>query len=81
MLSARTCPDHILGHTRAGRGRVAHQPCATVTGGRLEVRVIEHVVYGQLTARDKTVYLDGRQAVLYRSRMNPALGRNFEAMP
>ena len=28
----------------------------------------------------KLVYLDGQQAVLYRSRMNPALGRNFEAM-
>ena len=28
----------------------------------------------------KLVYLDGQKAVLYRSRMNPALGRNFEAM-
>jgi hypothetical protein len=28
----------------------------------------------------KLVYLDGSQAVLYRSRMNPSLGRNFEAM-
>lgn len=28
----------------------------------------------------KLVYLDGRQAVLCRSRMNPFLGRNFEAM-
>lgn len=26
------------------------------------------------------VYLDGWQAVLYRSRINPTLGRNFEAM-
>src|SRR5262249_32207678 len=25
-------------------------------------------------------YLDGRQAVLYRSKMNPFLGRNFEAL-
>jgi hypothetical protein len=24
--------------------------------------------------------LDGQKAVLYRSRMNPSLGRNFEAM-
>ena len=30
--------------------------------------------------RKKLVYLDGQQAVLYRSRMNPTLGRNFEAM-
>jgi hypothetical protein len=29
---------------------------------------------------EKLVYLDGRQAVVYRSRMNPFLGRNFEAM-
>jgi putative transposase len=28
----------------------------------------------------KLVYLDGQQAVLYRSKMNPLLGRNFEAM-
>ncbi len=26
----------------------------------------------------KLVYLDGQQAVLYRSKMNPFLGRNFE---
>jgi len=29
---------------------------------------------------EKLVYLDGQQAVLDRSRMNPSLGRNFEAM-
>ena len=28
----------------------------------------------------KLVYLDGQKAVLYRSCMNPSLGRNFEAM-
>jgi hypothetical protein len=28
----------------------------------------------------KLLYLDGQKAVLYRSRMNPFLGRNFEAM-
>jgi hypothetical protein len=28
----------------------------------------------------KLVYLDGQKAVLYRSRVNPSLGRNFEAM-
>ncbi len=28
----------------------------------------------------KLVYLDGKKAVVYRSRMNPFLGRNFEAM-
>ena len=28
----------------------------------------------------KLVYLDDQQAVLYRSRMNPSLGRNFEAL-
>jgi hypothetical protein len=28
----------------------------------------------------KLVYLDGQKVVLYRSRMNPSLGRNFEAM-
>jgi len=28
----------------------------------------------------KLVYLDGQQALLYRSRMNPSLGRNLEAL-
>jgi hypothetical protein len=28
----------------------------------------------------KLMYLDGERAVIYRSRMNPSLGRNFEAM-
>jgi hypothetical protein len=28
----------------------------------------------------KVVYLDGQKAVLYRSKMNPSLGRNFETM-
>ncbi len=28
----------------------------------------------------KLVYLDGLKAVLYPSRMNPSLGRNFEAL-
>jgi len=28
----------------------------------------------------KLVYLDGQRAVVYRSRMNPSLGRNFEAL-
>jgi hypothetical protein len=28
----------------------------------------------------KLVYLDGHKAVLYRARMNPSLGRNFQAM-
>jgi hypothetical protein len=28
----------------------------------------------------KLVYLDGYKAVLYRSRMNPSPGRNFEAL-
>jgi hypothetical protein len=27
----------------------------------------------------QVVYLDGERAVIYRSRMNPSLGRNFEA--
>lgn len=29
---------------------------------------------------EKLVYLDEKQAVLYRSKMNPGLGRNFEAL-
>jgi len=39
-----------------------------------------YIVGTPLLSLKKVVYLDGRQAVLYRSRMNPSLGRNFEAM-
>ena len=38
-----------------------------------------YLVRSPLSLR-KLVYLDGEKAVLYRSRMNPFLGRNFEAM-
>jgi hypothetical protein len=38
-----------------------------------------YLVRNPLSLRE-LVYLDGQQAVLYRSRMNPSLGRNFEAL-
>jgi hypothetical protein len=38
-----------------------------------------YLVRNPLSLR-KLVYLDGQQAVLYRSRMNPSLGRNFDAL-
>ena len=38
-----------------------------------------YVVRNPLSLK-KLVYLDGQKAVLYRSRMNPSLGRNFEAI-
>ena len=38
-----------------------------------------YIVRNPLSLR-KLVYLDGQRAVLYRSKMNPSLGRNFEAM-
>jgi len=41
--------------------------------------VASYIVRSPLSLK-KLVYLDGRKAVLYRSRMNPFLGRNFEAM-
>jgi hypothetical protein len=41
--------------------------------------VASYIVRSPLSLK-KLVYLDGRKAVLYRSRMNPLLGRNFEAM-
>ncbi len=42
---------------------------------RLRQRALAPSPLGQRPA-----YLDGQQAVFYRSRMNPFLGRNFEAM-
>jgi hypothetical protein len=41
--------------------------------------IAAYLVRNPLSLR-KLVYLDGQQAVLYRSRMNPSLGRNFEAL-
>jgi hypothetical protein len=41
--------------------------------------VASYLVKAPLSLK-KLVYLDGQKAVLYRSKMNPALGRNFEAM-
>ena len=41
-------------------------------------KAIEDVAYYVVrNPLKKLVYLDGRQAVLYRSRVNPTLGRNF----
>jgi hypothetical protein len=37
-----------------------------------------YLVRNPLSLR-KLVYLDGERAVIYRSRMNPSLGRNLEA--
>jgi hypothetical protein len=45
---------------------------------RLEDRAA-YLVRNPLSLK-KLVYLDGQQAVLYRSKLNPFLGRNFEAM-
>jgi hypothetical protein len=41
--------------------------------------VASYIVRSPLSLK-KLVYLDGRKAVLSRSRMKPFLGRNFEAM-
>ncbi len=41
--------------------------------------VVWYLVRSALSLK-KLVYFDGQKAVLYRSRMNPSLGRNFEAM-
>jgi hypothetical protein len=54
------------------------EPIAPTDKLRLE-DTAAYLVRNPLSLR-KLVYLDGRQAVLYRSCMNPSLGRNFEAM-
>ncbi len=41
--------------------------------------VTSYLVKAPLSLK-KLVYLDGQKAVVYRSKMNPGLGRNFEAM-
>jgi hypothetical protein len=41
--------------------------------------VASHLVKAPLSLK-KLIYLDGQKAVVYRSKMNPTLGRNVEAM-
>jgi hypothetical protein len=54
------------------------EPIAPADKLRLE-DTAAYLVRNPLSLR-KLVYLDGQKAVVYRSRMNPSLGRNFEAM-
>jgi hypothetical protein len=54
------------------------EPIAPEEKLRLE-DTVAYLVRNPLSLK-KLVYLDGHKAVLYRSRMNPSLGRNFEAM-
>ena len=54
------------------------EPIAASDKQRLE-DTAAYLVRNPLSLK-KLVYLDGQQAVLYRSRMNPSLGRNFEAL-
>jgi hypothetical protein len=54
------------------------EPIAATDKQRLE-DTAAYLVRNPLSLK-KLVYLDGQQAVLYRSRMNPSLGRNFEAL-
>ena len=54
------------------------QPISAADRHRLE-DTAAYLVRNPLSLK-KLVYLDGQQAVLYRSRTNPCLGRNFEAL-
>ena len=86
-LLARLVESHAISQELVAKllawrhpGFSAHvgEPIAPEEKQRLE-ETAAYLVRNPLSLK-KLVYLDGRQAVLYRSRRNPFLGRNFEAM-
>jgi len=82
LLDRHAMSQELVGKVLAWRhpGFSAHvgEPIEAADRQRLE-DTAAYLVRNPLALR-KLVYLDGRQAVLYRSRMNPSLGRNFEAL-
>jgi Putative transposase/Transposase zinc-binding domain len=82
LLDKRAISQELIQKLLAWRhpGFSAHvgEPIASEDKQRLE-DTAAYLVRNPLSLK-KLVYLDGRQAVLYRSRMNPSLGRNFEAL-
>jgi hypothetical protein len=87
-LLARLLDRHAISHELVRRlvawkhpGFSAHvgEPIGPEDKQRLEDTAAYLLVRNPLSLK-KLIYLDGQQAVLYRSRMNPSLGRNFEAL-
>jgi Transposase zinc-binding domain/Putative transposase len=82
LLDQRAISEELVKKLLAWRhpGFSAHvgEPIAASDKQRLE-DTAAYLVRNPLSLK-KLVYLDGQQAVLYRSRMNPSLGRNFEAL-
>jgi hypothetical protein len=86
-LLARLIERHAISSELAGKllkwrhpGFSAHigEPIPPEDNKAIE-DVASYLVKAPLSLK-KLVYLDGQRAVVYRSKMNPALGRNFEAM-
>ena len=75
---SRELVQKLLAWRHPGFSAHVGEPIAAEDKQRLE-HTAAYLVRNPLSLK-KLVYLDGRQAVLYRSRLNPALGRNFEAM-
>ena len=82
LLDKRAISQELVHKLLAWRhpGFSAHvgEPIAASDKKRLE-DTAAYLVRNPLSLK-KLVYLDGHRAVLYRSRMNPSLGRNFEAL-
>jgi hypothetical protein len=82
LLDRRAISQELVQKLLAWRhpGFSAHvgEPIAAEDNKRLE-DTAAYLVRNPSRSRS-LVYLDGQQAVLCRSRMNPALGRNFEAL-
>jgi hypothetical protein len=82
LLEAHAISPELVAKLLAWRhpGFSAHigEPIASEENKRLE-DTAAYLVRNPLSLK-KLVYLDGEKAVVYRSRMNPSLGRNFEAM-
>ena len=82
LVEARAISTELVAKLRAWR----HPGFSAHVGDRIaaeDTRRLEdtagYLVRNPLSLK-KLVYLDGQRAVLYRSKLNPFLGRNFEAM-
>ena len=76
--SPRSSWRKLLAWRHPGFSAHVGEPIAPEDKQRLE-DTAAYLVRNPLSLK-KLVYLDGEKAVVYRSRMNPSLGPNFEAM-
>ena len=77
ILVSRELSQKLLQWRRPGFSAFVGEPFSPEDSHAIE-DVASYLVRNPLSLK-KLVYIDGQKAVLYHSKMNPGLGRNFEA--